>query len=59
MQTAEKKTGKGSFLSNLLHQQIIIPLAALLLLFLFNLIVDPSFLPWVITAQAIRYCPAS
>ena len=44
MQTAEKKTGKGSFLSNLLHQQIIIPLAALLLLFLFNLIVDPSFL---------------
>ena len=43
MQTAEKNTGKAGFLSNLLHQQIIIPLAALLLLFLFNLIVDPSF----------------
>ncbi len=43
MQTAENKKGKGSFLNNLLHQQIIIPLAALLLLFLFNLIVDPSF----------------
>lgn len=43
MQTAEQKKGKGGFFSNLLHQQIIIPLAALLLLFLFNLIVDPSF----------------
>lgn len=43
MQTAEQKKGKSGFLNNLLHQQIIIPLAALLLLFLFNLIVDPSF----------------
>ena len=43
MQTAENKKEKGGFLNNLLHQQIIIPLAALLLLFLFNLIVDPSF----------------
>lgn len=43
MHTAEQKKGKSGFLNNLLHQQIIIPLAALLLLFLFNLIVDPSF----------------
>ena len=43
MHTAEQKKGKSGFPNNLLHQQIIIPLAALLLLFLFNLIVDPSF----------------
>lgn len=38
------KTAKqGSFISNLLHHQIFIPLAALILLVLFNLIADPSF----------------
>ena len=29
MQTAEQKKGKSGFLNNLLHQQIIIPLAVL------------------------------
>ena len=33
----------GSFLSGLLRHQIVIPIAALLLLALFNLIADPSF----------------
>ena len=34
---------QGGFFSNILRYQIFIPLAALLLLVLFNLIVDPSF----------------
>lgn len=42
--TAKQKTGaKGSFLSGLLRHQIFIPIAALLLLVIFNLINDPSF----------------
>ena len=40
---AAKPTSKDSFLSRLLHNQILIPLAALLLLAVFNLIADPSF----------------
>ena len=44
MQTNEmKKKGTSSFLGSLVRKQVMIPLAALLLLFLFNLIVDPSF----------------
>ena len=35
--------GKGSFISNLLRNQIFIPLAALLILAIFNFIADPSF----------------
>lgn len=41
--TAKLKTNHGSFLSGLLHNQLLIPIAALLLLTLFNLIADPSF----------------
>ena len=44
MQKNEAKKSTGSnFLSGLLRNQICIPLAALLLLALFNLIMDPSF----------------
>ena len=44
MQTNEtKKAGASSFLGRMVRKQVMIPLAALLLLFLFNLIVDPSF----------------
>lgn len=35
--------GKGSFISNLLRHQLFIPIAALLILAVFNLIADPSF----------------
>ena len=41
--TAKSPAKSGSFLSGLLRHQMIIPLAALLLLTLFNLIADPSF----------------
>lgn len=42
--TTKSAPGKGeSFLSGLLRHQIVIPIAALLLLAIFNLIVDPSF----------------
>ena len=34
---------KQSFLSGLLRHQLVIPIAALLLLAIFNLIADPSF----------------
>ena len=44
MQTNEtKKAGASSFCGRLLRKQVMIPLAALLILFLFNLIMDPSF----------------
>ena len=44
MQTNEtKKAGASSFFGRLLRKQVMIPLAALLILFLFNLIMDPSF----------------
>lgn len=35
--------GKGSFISNLMRNQLFIPIAALLILAIFNLIADPSF----------------
>ena len=35
--------GKGSLLSRIVKNQIFIPIAALLVLTIFNLIVDPSF----------------
>ncbi len=41
--TAGKSGNNSSFLSRLLHNQLLIPIAALLLLTLFNLIADPSF----------------
>ena len=42
----EKKVEKGNknFLSGLFRQQIFIPIAALIILAVFNLIVDPQFL---------------
>ena len=44
MQTNEtKKVGPASFFGRLRRKQVMIPLAALLILFLFNLIMDPSF----------------
>lgn len=44
MQTKESKTiNKTSLFARLSKQQILIPLAALLLLFVFNLVTDPSF----------------
>lgn len=44
MQTNEtKKAGASSSFGRLLRKQVMIPLAALLILFLFNLIMDPSF----------------
>lgn len=44
MQTnVTKKAGASSFFGRLLRKQVMIPLAALLILFLFNLIMDPSF----------------
>ena len=39
----KNKSGAGAFFAGLVRNQIFIPLAALLLLALFNLIVDPSF----------------
>lgn len=41
----EKKVEKGNknFLSGLFRQQIFIPIAALIILAVFNLIADPSF----------------
>lgn len=41
--TAKKAGNQDSFLSRLLHHQLLIPIAALLLLTIFNLIADPSF----------------
>lgn len=38
-----KQTGAAGFLSRLAHKQIFIPIAALLILAVFNLIADPSF----------------
>lgn len=38
-----KQTGAAGFFSGLMHKQIFIPIAALLLLAIFNLIADPSF----------------
>ena len=38
-----KSANKHGFMSNLFHNQIFIPIVALLLLALFNLILDPSF----------------
>ena len=50
----EKKVEKGNknFLSGLFRQQIFIPIAALIILAVFNLIAD-------ITTQEIRYCPVT
>lgn len=39
----KNKSGAGAFFAGLVRKQIFIPLAALLLLALFNLIVDPAF----------------
>lgn len=39
----KKKTGVGEFFKNLTRQQIFIPLVALILLAVFNLIADPGF----------------
>ena len=38
-----KKAGAGQFIMQLFKNQIFIPIAALLLLAIFNLIMDPSF----------------
>lgn len=43
MQNNTKKSGVAAFFAGLVRKQIFIPLAALLLLALFNLIADPSF----------------
>ena len=40
---AVKQSGASSFFKNIFRQQIFIPIAALVLLALFNLIMDPSF----------------
>ena len=39
----KKKSGTAGFLNGLFRRQIFIPIAALLALALFNLIMDPSF----------------
>lgn len=39
-----KKTNNGNIFSKIIKQQLFIPLAALLILIIFNLIMDPSFL---------------
>ncbi|MCM1144533.1 MAG: ABC transporter permease [Lachnoclostridium sp.] len=41
---AASKTNSGNIFSKLVKQQLFIPLAALLILIIFNMIVDPSFL---------------
>ena len=43
MQTNTKKSGSGGAFAKIFRQQIFIPIAALLLLAIFNLINDPSF----------------
>lgn len=43
MQSKEKKTCISGFVKKICRQQIFIPIAALLLLALFNLVTDPSF----------------
>ena len=50
-ETTQKR--QGNFLTRLVRKQIFIPLAALLLLIVFNLIADPSFFPLVCILQ---YC---
>ena len=41
--TGTTEKSQGNFLARLVRRQIFIPLAALLLLIVFNLIADPSF----------------
>ena len=57
--TVEKQN--KNFLSGLFRQQIFIPIAALIILAVFNLIADPNFFKITldITAQEIRYCPVT
>jgi simple sugar transport system permease protein len=43
MTAAPKTAQKGSFLANIVRKQIYIPIAALLILAIFNFIMDPSF----------------
>ena len=43
MTAAPKTAQKGSFLANIVRKQIFIPIAALLILAIFNFIMDPSF----------------
>ena len=43
MEKNKKSSGVGAFFSKLIRNQIFIPIAALLLLAVFNLIADPSF----------------
>lgn len=43
MSSGNNNAGTGSFLSGILRNQIFIPIAALLILAVFNFIVDPSF----------------
>ena len=53
--TIKKKSGIGAFFNKLVHQQIFIPLAALLILVLFNLIADPSFFVITMGQNAAGY----
>lgn len=43
LETTPKRSGIGGFLAGLVRKQIFIPIAALFILVIFNLIVDPSF----------------
>lgn len=43
LETTHKRSGIGGFLAGLVRKQIFIPIAALFILVIFNLIADPSF----------------
>ena len=51
-ETTEKR--QGNFLTRLVRKQIFIPLAALLLLIIFNLVADPSFFAVTLKENSLR-----
>lgn len=57
VQQHQKPTGKdgGSFIKNLVRNQIFIPIAALLILVIFNLVADPSFFTITLSQNSAGY----
>ena len=53
--SAKTASRKESLLSVILHHQLLIPIAALLLLVLFNLIADPSFFRVELGTSSLGY----
>lgn len=57
VQQHQKPTGKdgGSFIKSLVRNQIFIPIAALLILVIFNLVADPSFFAITLSQNSAGY----